>query len=148
MHQMTFISDRHASLPRFAWNWNHSVLSIDGNPIIIEDFKHKVTSVLNKAEEGLKKVLCGLSFPELEADLDRCLNRDDPANWIRDNINNRTEGYSFITDTRNPFFRYKDQLLKAFMSPENRDTIGNRLFTVDVNDVPKWNTGMFALRFY
>jgi hypothetical protein len=105
-------------------------------------------SVLNKAKEGLKKVLQGLSFPELNANLDRYLNCDDPANWIKGNIGNQVEGYSFINDTQNPFYRYKDQLLKAFMSPKNCDTIGKHLFTVDVNNVPKWNAGVFALLTY
>lgn len=89
-----------------------TILTFQSSPIIIESLGPWVRSQIVALEELLLNILQGETFPELEALITECTNPLDSSKWIREDVQNRTPGYSFISDERNSFYKYDTALLK------------------------------------
>lgn len=115
-HLIAAYAYKHPSIPRIAWSPDYSTITIDSYPIMMASFGEFVISGVVLAEQQLTPTLQGFTFPELEAHIARTTNPDDPENWIREDVQNTTPGYSLISDKRNPFWLYDDALLTKILS--------------------------------
>ena len=127
-HLVSSLSYKVKNLPRFAWNHNYTVVSIDGFPIAMKDFKSFPGRMLKESERRLQVALQGLSFPDFDKVIDACVNSEDVQNWIKDDLRNREPGYSFLTDPRNPFQSFSETLLRAIMDEDNNPELARRFF--------------------
>jgi hypothetical protein len=127
-HLVASLSYKVKSMPRFAWNYNYSIVSIDGHPISMKDFQAFPNHLLKLAESQLDAALQGLSFPDFESAIRRCVGNEDVTHWIKDDLCNREPGYSFLSDTRNPFHTFSECFLQAIMDEENNPHVARRFF--------------------
>ena len=107
------------NLPRFAWNHNFTIVTIDGFPITMKDLKVFLKLVLQEAERWLQVALQGLTVPDFDKVVNDCIGSEAVGNWIKDDLHNRDPGYSFISDARNPFQSFSETLLRAMMDEDN-----------------------------
>jgi hypothetical protein len=130
-HLLSALSYRVKRLPRFSWNHNYSVVSMDGYPITMSDLQEFPTKLLKEADVRLHVALQGLKFRDFDKIIAECLRSDNPKKWIKDDLRNQEPGYSFLTDTRNSFHLVKDWFLKELMDEEKNPQIAGDFFFRD-----------------
>jgi hypothetical protein len=132
------------NLPRFTWNHNFTIVTIDGFPIAMKDLKAFPKCVLQEAERRLQVALQGLTFPDFDKVVNDCLEHEAVGNWIKDDLRNRDPGYSFISDTRNPFQSFSETLLRAMMDEDNNPRVASRFFVRSLDGKVHFKRGQSA----
>jgi hypothetical protein len=115
-------------IPRLIWNYNYTVISIDGFPISMKDYKAFPTQMLKMAETRLRDVLLGLQFPDFDQEVTKCIVSDNVGNWIKDDLRNEQPGYSFLSDKRNAFHKFSERFLQTIMDEENHPELAHHFF--------------------
>ena len=109
-HFAKYLTTQQVHLPRTLWKDRiGEELILDGHPLPMTAFRNMFKQLLKRATRILDvDILLGLKTPDLSAD------------HIYDDLANETPGYSFITDTRNPFHKHAEFLLNAMMDRDVR----------------------------
>jgi hypothetical protein len=115
-------------IPRLIWNYNYTVISIDGFPISMKDYKAFPTQMLKLGESRLQDILQGLKFPDFEEEVVKCIVSNDVSNWIKDDLRNEQPGYSFLSDRRNVFYKFSERFLQTIMDEENHPNLAHHFF--------------------
>lgn len=117
-------------MPNIILNPAQTVISMNGFSLPIANIPPWYQLRLTSAKEDLEKVLCGLSFPELDTIIARRLDPASPIDWFSDDLTERKPRYSFITDSRNKLEQFKNRLLSEIAA--NKKT-WNRFYFQDVD---------------
>jgi hypothetical protein len=143
-HLIASLSYKVKRMPRFLWSQTHDVVTMDGYPIAMTDFAQFPQNMLNEAEHCLQVVLQGLTFPDFEKIISGSVG-EDPTHWIKDDLCNRSPGYSFVSDPRNPFQPFTQRLLRAIMDTENNPEVARRFFLQGQDGKVQFKRGIFYL---
>ncbi|KAG6819291.1 hypothetical protein H0H93_013337 [Arthromyces matolae] len=132
-HRASSLAYSTISLPKVWWTDSRSyqVLAYEGNSITFSGVKDMFTVIEQDVIDlWERKVLMNLSLHL-------------PYTSLVDDLSNTTVGYSFISDSRNPFMADKDQLMRAVLNDPN---LHDRFVSAyDSNGKPVWNIIAFRL---
>jgi hypothetical protein len=115
-------------IPRLIWNYNYTVISMDGFPITMKDYKAFPGQMLKLAESRLQDVLLGVKFPDFDQEVTKCIASEDVSNWIKDDLRNEDPGYSFLSDRRNAFYKFSDHFLQTIMDEKDHQNVAHHFF--------------------
>ncbi|KAG1744247.1 hypothetical protein EDB19DRAFT_1827127 [Suillus lakei] len=101
-------------LPCLLWNMEHTVLQVDGSPLIISAIRDMVNSLIHRANTLITLLCEGVDMANFGQCLKTHLDPKEPLKWPKDPLHNNTPGYSFIQDPDNPFKAFQDHLLQSF----------------------------------
>ncbi|KAG1717477.1 hypothetical protein EDB19DRAFT_1839907, partial [Suillus lakei] len=116
MHQLSAMAHSETRLPCLLWNEDHTVLQVDGSPLIISSIRDMVKALLCHADQLIIKLCEGADMSAFDQCLKKHLNLKDPSLWPKDPLRNQTPRYSFVTDPDNPFQALQVCLLAHFGS--------------------------------
>ena len=109
-HYLSYLSRNESLMPRVIWNdENCEELVIDGRRVTVTSFCALYHRLFEETETLLHQVLLGCEVPNFDG-LD-----------VVDNLSNTNPGYSFISDSRNPFSKYRKNLLIQILNPAHGD---------------------------
>lgn len=113
MEMLHFVSHLAADSPRMPnliWDDLGKSLVLDGHMIIMTSFRLMYQHIAKETRSHLQNdVLLGLEAPTFS------------YHGIWDELSNQTVGYSFITDQRIPFIKYKTSLMRHLMDGKFQD---------------------------
>lgn len=119
MHFLSAMAHSETRLPNLLWNDTHTVLQVDGSPLIISAIRDMVKSLLIRADEIIASLCESVDMSDYDDCLERHLNVQDPAHWPKDPLRKQDDGYSFIQDPDNPFKALQEGLLKGMFQDLN-----------------------------
>ncbi|KAK0439083.1 uncharacterized protein EV420DRAFT_1735655 [Desarmillaria tabescens] len=108
----TTLAKNEPGFARFNWDSDFTVLSMDGQPILMTDFTNSITRSIQTLESRLNTLFRGCEFVDILDHISQRLNPEDPKMWIQDDPHNHEYGGSFITNPMNGF---------TFFGPDKED---------------------------
>ncbi|KAG1763536.1 hypothetical protein EDD22DRAFT_952264 [Suillus occidentalis] len=114
MHMLSAMAHSETQLPCLLWNNDHSVLQVDGSPLVISHIRDMVKALLARADQLILSLCEGTNMTAFDTCIKDSINVKDPSRWPKDPLRNQTPGYSFLTDPDNPFYVLQSSLLAQF----------------------------------
>ncbi len=99
----TTLAKNEPGFAKFNWAIDYRVLSMDGKPIVMEEFSNSITQSTKNLETLIGKLFVGCNYSDILQHISERLKPDDPKNWIRDDPHNREYGHSLVTNPMNGF---------------------------------------------
>ncbi|KAG2136422.1 hypothetical protein DEU56DRAFT_756330 [Suillus clintonianus] len=115
MHLLSAMAHSETRLPSLLWNEDHTVLQVDGSPFIVASLRDMIRAQLARANELLESLCEGLDMKDYDACLKKHLDPKNATHWPRDPLRKQTDGYSFLSDTDNPFRAFQSDLMKQIV---------------------------------
>lgn len=106
MHLLSAIAHSETRLPCLLWNHEHTVLQVDGSPLIIGAIQHMTSSLLCQARNIITSLCEGVDTSAYDECLKTPFDPNNPTQWPKDPLRNTTPSYSFIQDPDNPFLAF------------------------------------------
>jgi len=119
MHFLSAIAHSETRLPNLLWNDTHTVLQVDGSPLIISAIKDMVKSLLARANQLIALLCEGVDMTDYDRCLEKHLNVQEASHWPKDPLRKHDDGYSFIQDPGNPFQAFQEVLLRGMFQDPN-----------------------------
>ncbi|KAG0694309.1 hypothetical protein DFH29DRAFT_1006446 [Suillus ampliporus] len=118
MHLLSALAHSETRMPCLLWNDNHTVLQVDGSPLIISLIRDMVKALLARANQLVLSLCEGVDMSNYDDCLKKHLNPKDPSQWPKDPLRKQSDKYSFLIDETNPFCAFQEQLLTNFFATE------------------------------
>ncbi|KIK52458.1 hypothetical protein GYMLUDRAFT_965934 [Collybiopsis luxurians FD-317 M1] len=134
----TSVVMRQPGLPRFTWDVNYEVISIDGNPLGWKTIVSSWQECLAMLQSSVDKVFRGCQYDHILDFIDSKLMPDSPDKWFRDSRTNSKVGYSFITDPTNGLQVYRNVLLRHLLHDPSLFAVVNGRVYAKAGRVWEW----------
>ncbi|KAH7908979.1 hypothetical protein BJ138DRAFT_1103052 [Hygrophoropsis aurantiaca] len=99
-------------LPRFMWNADYDVLSIDGFPISLPTFRQSIEDTISSINNRVSQLCRGCPVDDLMSHIDSRTNPHAATLWFRDRPQNLAQGASVFNEEGNAFRGFDSRLLK------------------------------------
>ncbi|KAJ3780013.1 hypothetical protein GGU10DRAFT_381340, partial [Lentinula aff. detonsa] len=117
-------------LPRFNWNIERTIVSIDGFPITVSSFIDGIHGSLKTVTSQIDRLFRGCPYQDVLATIDAAMvpNQIGQLNWFRDRPTKGDIRYSFFEEEENGLKELRPRLLQHLIQdPELFATIDGRL---------------------
>ncbi|KAF8056315.1 hypothetical protein FPV67DRAFT_1678289 [Lyophyllum atratum] len=113
MKLFTTLAKQQPGIPKFGWDVQKTVLSINGFPLQLSVFYKSITTGLERLETLIIELLRGCPYEDLLKEIDSRLDPDPAraAHWYRDQPLKDTMCWSIFKESSNGFDKYQDVLL-------------------------------------
>ncbi|KAJ3979088.1 hypothetical protein F5890DRAFT_1559208 [Lentinula detonsa] len=130
MNLFKALSHNQQGLPRFNWNIERTIVSIDGFPITVSSFIDGIHGSLKTVTSQIERLFRGCPYQDVLAAIDAATipNHIGQPNWFRDRPTNTDIRYSFFEEDENGLKELRPRLLQHLIQdPELFATIDGRL---------------------
>ncbi|KAK0197710.1 hypothetical protein F5146DRAFT_1130570 [Armillaria mellea] len=99
----TTLSKNEPGYPRFGWDLEYKVLSMDGYPILMKDFAESLSGCLETLSMRINRLFRGCDYEDILEHISARLDPNNPKMWLQDDPLNSDYGESVITNPVNGF---------------------------------------------
>lgn len=113
-HHMSFLTALTKSepgLPRFNWNLERTVLTIDSNALLLNDIYKMMHSRIARMEANIARLFRGCEYQDILCFIDEKLHPDHVKDWFCDKPRDRSLGQSFVSNPDNGLVQFQDRLV-------------------------------------
>ncbi|KAG1855080.1 hypothetical protein C8R48DRAFT_776481 [Suillus tomentosus] len=112
MALLSALSYSEPGLPRFAWNPEMTVVSIDGFPIPLKTFKHSVDLSLDDMKAKMDELFRGCQWDDILHYIDSHTDPNNPGNWFTDSPQSADQKTSVFNFKQNGWDKYRRRLIE------------------------------------
>lgn len=115
----TRLAKAEPGLPRFSWNNERTVITIDCTAVPLKDIRKMIHSQIARMGVLVKALFRGCNYEDILSKIDDKLHPDHVKDWFVDNPQNRTIGFSFLSLPANGLIEFKDRLTQHLLRDED-----------------------------
>ncbi|PBK91137.1 hypothetical protein ARMGADRAFT_1107053, partial [Armillaria gallica] len=130
----TTLSKNEPAYPRFGWDLEYKVLSMDGHPILMKDFAESLSGCLDTLSMRINRLFCGCHYEDILEHISARLDPNNPKMWLQDDPLNSDYGASVITNPVNGFRAFGPDKEDLTMRLLNHLSNQKHLFTKKLQD--------------
>jgi hypothetical protein len=112
MALLSALSYSEPGLPRFGWNAEMTVVSIDGFPIPLKTFRESVDSSLHDMKAKMDELFLGCQWDDILHYIDSRTDANNPGNWFTDRPQSADQNTSVFNFKENGWDKYRQRLLE------------------------------------
>jgi hypothetical protein len=116
---LSALSYSEPGLPRFGWNPEMTVVSIDGFPISLQTFKTSVNSSLLDMKTKMDELFRNCRWDDILAHIDSRTDPNNPGNWFTDRPQSTDQKTSVFNFKENNWDNYRRRLLEHLARDTN-----------------------------
>ncbi len=130
----TTLSKNEPAYPRFGWDLEYKVLSMDGHPILMKDFAESLSGCMDTLSMRINHLFHGCHYEDILEHISARLNPNNPKMWLQDDPLNSDYGVSVITNPVNRFRAFGPDKEDLSMRLLNHLSNQKHLFTKKLQD--------------
>ncbi|KAK0197635.1 hypothetical protein F5146DRAFT_1130495 [Armillaria mellea] len=130
----TALTKNEPGYPRFMWDLEYKVLSVDGEPILLKDFAESISGCLETLSMRINRLFRGCDYEDILEHISAHLDPNNPKMWLQDDPLNNDYGESVITNPVNGFRAFGTNKEDLTMRLLNHLSTRKDLFTKKLRD--------------
>ncbi|KAG1720862.1 uncharacterized protein EDB91DRAFT_1088677 [Suillus paluster] len=138
MALLSALSYSEPGLPRFGWNAEMTVVSIDGFPIPLKTFKNSVNSSLDDLKAKMDELFRGCQWDDILLHIDSRTDPNNPGNWFTDRPQSADQKTSVFSFKENGWDKYQRRLLEHLARDPRLFSRVKGEYVVNAGNVWEW----------